>query len=347
MNKKGFTLIELLAVITIMGVLMIIAIPAITKTIQNAREDTAINSVKTFVKEVDKEIISEYNAGNVINDGIYPIMDDGNICMDEAIADANDCDDGNIFVVEIEGQKVSGGKVEIENNKVKKIYNIEIIKKYVNEDNKNKYYITNDMVDIVQKLCKALNGSVSLNIGTAYNCEVSSGVYQKFYVLGSSGSKVSLILDRNFSGAVAWHDYNGRINLNTCGPTTAYEKLYLETSGWDKVPNIAMNYTDPGNSDIRINTTGTSTRIYSRNPDCDMHDISFENLKARLPYKNELNSSYTWLGENMEGLYDYWANEAITNSTYAAHTFGTGMEVLGQYMVGVRPVIEVSTDDLG
>ena len=134
MNKKGFTLIELLAVITIMGVLMIIAIPAITKIIQNAREDTAINSVKTFIKEVDKEIISEYNAGNVINDGIYPIMDDGNICMDEGIADANDCDAGNIFVVEIEGQKVSGGKVEIENNKVKKIYNVEIIRKYVNEN---------------------------------------------------------------------------------------------------------------------------------------------------------------------------------------------------------------------
>ena len=53
--KKGFTLIELLAVIIILGVLMIIAIPAITKIIQNAREDTAINSVKTFVKEDENQ----------------------------------------------------------------------------------------------------------------------------------------------------------------------------------------------------------------------------------------------------------------------------------------------------
>ncbi|MCI8459773.1 MAG: prepilin-type N-terminal cleavage/methylation domain-containing protein, partial [Bacilli bacterium] len=32
-NEKGFTLIELLAVITIMGILMMVAIPAVTRII--------------------------------------------------------------------------------------------------------------------------------------------------------------------------------------------------------------------------------------------------------------------------------------------------------------------------
>ena len=36
-NSKGFTLIELLAVITIMGILMLVAIPAVSRTIEKRR----------------------------------------------------------------------------------------------------------------------------------------------------------------------------------------------------------------------------------------------------------------------------------------------------------------------
>ncbi|MBR1386216.1 MAG: prepilin-type N-terminal cleavage/methylation domain-containing protein [Bacilli bacterium] len=60
-NKKGFTLIELLAVIIILGILMIIAIPSVTTYIQNSRRsaylDTAeayIASVRTKVNEANK-----------------------------------------------------------------------------------------------------------------------------------------------------------------------------------------------------------------------------------------------------------------------------------------------------
>lgn len=52
MNSKGFTLIELLAVIVIMGILMMVAIPAMTRYIENARKDTFMDTAKQYVNSV-------------------------------------------------------------------------------------------------------------------------------------------------------------------------------------------------------------------------------------------------------------------------------------------------------
>ena len=52
MNKKGFTLIELLAVIIILGVLMIIAIPSVTSYIQNSRKSAYVKSAVAYIDAV-------------------------------------------------------------------------------------------------------------------------------------------------------------------------------------------------------------------------------------------------------------------------------------------------------
>ena len=49
MKNKGFTLIELLAVITIMGILMLVGVPSISRIIENARKDNYIDT-KCFAK---------------------------------------------------------------------------------------------------------------------------------------------------------------------------------------------------------------------------------------------------------------------------------------------------------
>ena len=59
MNKRGFTLIELLAVIIILGILMIIAIPSVSRYISDTRKNAYIDTAK--------EVIG--SARNLVNSG--------------------------------------------------------------------------------------------------------------------------------------------------------------------------------------------------------------------------------------------------------------------------------------
>ena len=61
MNKKAFTLIELLAVIIILGILMLIAIPSVTNYINNSRKNTYV----TTVNELVKGAIAKVNSGEL------------------------------------------------------------------------------------------------------------------------------------------------------------------------------------------------------------------------------------------------------------------------------------------
>ena len=64
-NKKGFTLIELLAVIIILGILMIIAIPSVTKYINDSRKSSYIDTAKELIGA----------ARNVVNEGNLEMYD--------------------------------------------------------------------------------------------------------------------------------------------------------------------------------------------------------------------------------------------------------------------------------
>ena len=59
MNSKGFTLIELLAVITIMGILMMVAIPSVSRTIENSRRDTFANVAHEYVNAVRNGVLAD------------------------------------------------------------------------------------------------------------------------------------------------------------------------------------------------------------------------------------------------------------------------------------------------
>ena len=64
-SKKAFTLIELLAVIIILGVLMIIAIPSVTSYINSSRKSAYITTAQNFVD----------SARVMVNSGKYGMYD--------------------------------------------------------------------------------------------------------------------------------------------------------------------------------------------------------------------------------------------------------------------------------
>ena len=55
MKKNGFTLVELLAVIVILAIILVIAVPKITSTIENARIGSLQSSVKMVAAQAETQ----------------------------------------------------------------------------------------------------------------------------------------------------------------------------------------------------------------------------------------------------------------------------------------------------
>ena len=72
-NKKGFTLIELLAVIIILGILMIIAIPAVTSYIQSSRKSAYVDSAAAYIDAVRTKVNEGKDLRLFSTDTVYMI----------------------------------------------------------------------------------------------------------------------------------------------------------------------------------------------------------------------------------------------------------------------------------
>lgn len=359
LNEKGFTLIELLAVITIMAILLLVGIPAISSTIFKSRKNTVETSVKSYANEVNKEILSHEIANSVVEDGTYSIMKNGNICLATYDPGSDSCP-GQILEVQMEGSLPEGGQVEIFNKKVVAVYNVVINNFYVNSENNSSYVASTEPEEVKKTLCRT-TGDTNYDLGTLYTCEVAEGVKYDFRILSTNGDTVNMLMTENLPGVrTAWFNWGtgSGINYNNCGPVQAYEAISNATSGWTNLKDINFQYST---GDIRIvfSEDKGSFRVYSKEPDCTMYGADFDSMKARMPNYSELAalSSEWYTNGTTECAVDdaasgYWLNDPFTSSiigsTHSAHAVGaphcTSEEVM--WHLGIRPVIQVSRSDL-
>ena len=73
-NKKGFTLVELLAVIVILGVLLMIAVPAIQNVIRSSRKKSFESAAKLAIENVET-IASNEKLSATISECFVPITE--------------------------------------------------------------------------------------------------------------------------------------------------------------------------------------------------------------------------------------------------------------------------------
>ena len=357
-NSKGFTLIELLAVITIMGILLFVGVPAIMKTINNSKKDTAEVSVKRYANEVDKEIKSYEIDNGEVKDGSYSIMKNGNLCLAVYDKDSDSCS-GEILSVDLEGQKPEDGTVKIVDKKVAEVSNAKIDRFYVNSGPSSSDFVVSNTPTIVASSLCSTTGDVSYNTGTLYTCEVATGVKYDFRILSVDGNKVNLLMTQNLPGVVSsyfnWGTGNGA-NYNNCGPVQAYDALANATSGWNKLKDIDFEFRFV---DIQISFDSGSNfyGLMSKDPKCDDHARWYDKpLKARLANYSEISAlSSDWYAEGTtEYAFEsggYWLNEPYTRdgniwtATAVGSPHGGAEEVM--WSLGIRPVIQVLKADLG
>ena len=106
MKKKGFTLIELLAVIVILGIITVIAVPKVLDIINKSRESASNSSIKLVKDAIKTQIASSDLTGPVFTketDGCY-------------IFDFDDQTSGNVKALEIKNKDKVTGSIKYCNN---------------------------------------------------------------------------------------------------------------------------------------------------------------------------------------------------------------------------------------
>ncbi len=58
-NNKGFTLIEILSVVIIMGIIILIAVPSVSKYVNDSRISAYVTTAKEYIKEAQTKVASK------------------------------------------------------------------------------------------------------------------------------------------------------------------------------------------------------------------------------------------------------------------------------------------------
>lgn len=212
MNRRGFTLIELLAVILILGIISLIAIPVVN----NIMEESKINVVKTnaenFINGINNHVVLTNMSSNLedIIDGTYT-TDTLLTSYDLSIKGTKPTNDSWVTIIDGEVMDYSfsiDGYIVTKGKKPQKGATIES-----------------------SKVCVLKEGS-ALSIGSKYECDPGDGIKRIFYLLEVKGNNIILIMDRNIDNlTVSWNS-SGK---SADGMKEVMEKLTSSTTDWTRV----------------------------------------------------------------------------------------------------------------
>ena len=128
MNKKGFTLVELLAVLVILSVILVIAVPKIISSINNAKKSAIDSSVKLIISQIkfkrtmDKTYdVSIINASNTYDE--LGIRND--IFSEIVVSIENENTDSEQIIVSVVGKDRYSGFAALGNKDEVNVYSID------------------------------------------------------------------------------------------------------------------------------------------------------------------------------------------------------------------------------
>jgi len=333
MKKRGFTLIELLAVIVVLAIIALIATPIVMNVIKNAQKGAVERSAERYVDAVETAIATDRLENGLIADGIYTVDADGNLVLGD-----------KTLTVEVNGDRpAAGSTVAIENGQVVPTGTSMTIGDYtvtINDKGSATAIAAGDVV----ALCNAIapteqdvfddgewvmttatagvqaTSADPYALGAVYSCELGDGVSRTFYVLGTDGDNVKLIMNENLGNTVAWCDQNGdNPDDNVCAADGANAYLASQTSGWAKLSQSQI--TLPSYDDMSSVQGQTWMRT---NLDADNSEYAY---------------GYWTSTPDSDGSSDAWH---VGYSGYL-HNF-RGVDYV--YDIGVRPVITIEKTNM-
>ena len=345
--KKGFTLIELLAVILILGIIALIAIPMVSDAIEEAKKNAAINTAYGYVKAIENN-----NALSDINPASYTYIGNENVSNINSL-------------VSLKGTKPSSGSVNVVDGFVSTASLC--IGKYQVSYSNSKATISGKCGEILTYPVFANGTAVYFNPETGLTCDSSSSVStsgtingcMKWYTFldDENSSSVNMILDHNVRlyGVL----YSGENAL--LGPDSSAQSilnvLQEDASTWLGVPtrtdtvNITSTNSEGDSYTFTVNYNGLKARIISVEEILEIiNNTTFDVVTSDDTSSVSL-TGYEWLIDNLyEGGYhhSYWTLNPVANNYYYAWMLDdyppaglSSNQVDASGNAGLRPVITI------